>query len=93
MNFSLKKASSTKALTIFQIVDDVGNIHGSITVPLGAENDLLRHWNGPTNQSARGGAPRTASKRGPVADLAQKIIDAGKRRGGKMTKAAVLRGC
>jgi hypothetical protein len=90
MNFRLTKKTSTKLNTLFQVIDDRGDIRGSITVPLGAEDDLVRHWiDRPVTRAA---APAVATK-GPVADLTEKIIAAGKRKGGRMTRAAVLRGC
>jgi hypothetical protein len=90
MNFRLVKKTSTKVNTVFQVVDDRGDIRGSISVPLGAESDLRRHWS--DRPAARGASPAVATK-GPVAQLTEAIIAAGKRKGGKMTRAAVLRGC
>jgi hypothetical protein len=77
MNFRLLKKTSTKANTVFQVIDNVGAIRGSITVPLGAEDDLLRHWAGPT-----GNPP--AAKQGKAKALLRS------RR--HVSKAAILRG-
>jgi hypothetical protein len=91
--FILSKVSENRAIAKFHVLDESKSVVGSISVPKNQADDLIRCWNGPTNQSATGGAPRAAAKRGPVNDLAQRIIAAGKRKGGKMTRAAVLRGC
>jgi hypothetical protein len=90
MNFRLVKKTSTKANAVFQVIDNFGDIRGSISVPLGTEDDLLRHWS--DRPAMRSASPVVATK-GPVADLTEKIIAAGKRKGGRMTRAAVLRGC
>jgi hypothetical protein len=63
---------------------------GSISVPRNQADDLALSWNGPTDQSR--GVARAAAARGPVAELTERIIAAGKRKGGNMTCAAVLRG-
>jgi hypothetical protein len=55
-------------------------------VPLGAEDDLVRHW---IDQPATGGAPRAAAKRAPAADLAEKIMAAA-RRNFRPAKKAIL---
>jgi hypothetical protein len=89
MNFRLVKKTSTKVNTVFQVVDDRGDIRGTINIPLGAEDDLLRHWS--DRPATRAASPAAATK-GPVARLTESIIAAGKRPGGKMTRAAVLRG-
>jgi hypothetical protein len=91
MNFTLKKSGSTNMLTTFQVVDNAGDIRGTINVPLGAESDLTRHW---TDEPETGGAPQAAAKRrDPAAGLGQKILAAGKRNPKLFDKRAVLRGC
>jgi hypothetical protein len=78
MDFRLVKKTSTKANTVFQIVDDRGDIRGSINIPLGAESDLLRRWAGST-----GNPP--AAKQG----MAKALLRSRR----QVSKAAVLRGC
>jgi hypothetical protein len=53
MNFTLKKSGSTNMLTTFQVVDNAGDIRGTINVPLGAESDLTRHWTDETRNRRR----------------------------------------
>jgi hypothetical protein len=85
MNFTLRKSGSTNMLTTFQVVDNAGDIRGTISVPLGAESDLTKHW---TEE------PATAKRPDPAGDLAGKILVAAKRRGSpRVSKAAILRGC
>jgi hypothetical protein len=86
------KVSENRVIAKFRVLDETGSVVGSISVPRNQADDLIRSWAGPTDQSATRGVARAAAKRGPVAELTEKSIAAGKSRGGKMTRAVVLRG-
>jgi hypothetical protein len=46
MNFKLLRKSSNRVKTVFHVVDDSGDVRGSINVRAGEEADLLTAWHG-----------------------------------------------
>jgi hypothetical protein len=82
MNFKLVKKSSTKALTTFQVVDDAGDIKGTINVPVSAEDDLLKCWSGGSSDK----------RKEPVAHMTDTLVAAAKRSARPPDKKAILRG-
>jgi hypothetical protein len=79
--FSLVQKSSNRTQTTFHVMAD-GAIVGSISVPPGQVDDLLKHWHGPQAAAAKPAAKAEASR---------KAISASLRRGPKLSKAALLR--
>ena len=46
MRFSLTEKGRTRIHTTFHVADSTGTVVGSINVPHGQEDDLLKHWRG-----------------------------------------------
>jgi hypothetical protein len=84
MKFRLNKVSENRSVTKFRIMNEAGDVIGSASVPTNQADDLLRHWAGPTDQSATRGVARAAAKPGMAAALLRS------RR--QVSKAAILRG-
>ena len=78
MTFKLTEKGRTRINTTFHVTDSAGDIVGSINVPHGQEDDLLRHWRGANAP----GTPVVAAR--PGANL--KILP-------RLSRAAILRGC
>jgi hypothetical protein len=83
MTFKLERKAAGAVLTKFHITDGKGTDYGSVNVPNEAASDLLRHW--------RGAAPAAATA-GKQARAAQAMVAALKR-GPRLNKQAILRGC
>ena len=83
MTFKLLKKSTGATLTKFHVVDARGDIVGSINVANEQASDLLKHWRDP-------GAPAAAA--GNHARTVNAISNA-LRRGPRLSKEAILRGC
>ena len=82
MTFKLLKKAVGATLTKFHVVDARGDIVGSINVANEQASDLQKHWREP-------GAPAAATKH----QTAVNAISAALRRGPRMKKEAILRGC
>ena len=78
MKFALKKTKTGKTLTTFAVVSDDGNIRGTVNIPRAAEEDLLRHWAGPT------GNPPPVKQEG----MAKALLRSRR----QVSRAAILRG-
>jgi hypothetical protein len=79
-HFTLAQRSVNKAQAKFHVIDERdGSIIGSISVKPNEASDLCKHWHGSTNT----GEKRQA---GPIANARRPPI-------GRMTRAAILRGC
>jgi hypothetical protein len=86
MTFKLVQHSSNRANTIYHVLDaGDGTVLGSINCPRGEENTLLSHW----RDSVPAAAAATAGKQARAANA----MVAALRRGPRMSKAAILRGC
>ena len=83
MTFKLLKKSTGATLTKFHVVDARGDIVGSINVANEQASDLLKHCREP-------GAPAAAA--GNHARTVNAISNA-LRRGPRLNKEAILRGC
>ena len=86
MTFQLMHKGDTAVNAVFHVVDSAGTTVGSINVPHGQEDDLQKCWRGAVPSAA------TAATAGKQARAANAMVAALKR-GPRMTKAAVLRGC
>jgi len=85
MTFKLVQHSSNRANTVYHVIDaDDGTALGSINCPRGEENTLLSHW--------RDSVPAAAATAGKQARAANVMV-AALRRGPRMNRQAVLRGC
>jgi dihydrodipicolinate synthase/N-acetylneuraminate lyase len=84
MTFKLEKKSANRVLVKYHITNARGDICGSVNVSPEEKADLLKHWREPAPAAA------TASARHQPAVNA---ISAALRRGPRMNKEAVLRGC
>jgi hypothetical protein len=85
MKFSLTEKGRTGINTVFPITDAAGTIVGSANVPHSQAKDLLKCWREP--------APDTAANRaGKQARAAQAMV-AALRRGPRLSRQGVLRGC
>ena len=83
MNFRLERQKeSTRALSVFRVLDSANATIGTITVPRAQESDLLQHWKGRT-------AP--AAKQSQAAAAA--ALSAALRKGPRLSREGVLRGC
>ena len=83
MTFKLLKKSTGATLTKFHVVDARGDIVGSINVANEQASDLLKHWREPAAPAAAAGShARTVN-----------AISNALRRGPRLNKEAILRGC
>ena len=81
MKFQLSKESTGRSMTRFHVTNARGEVCGVINVAKSDAEDLQRHWHAaPT-------APAKAAAGGKAA------IVAALRRGPRLSKAALLRGC
>ena len=88
MNFKLLKKKSDRVKATYHIVDAAnGDIHGSVSVPLGqAEADLLRCWSGP--KSAPGST--SSSPQSGRRTMAESLVASLRRQ--PFNKGQILRG-
>jgi hypothetical protein len=84
MTFKLVHKSTNAALATFHIRDGRGDIVGSVNVKPDEVADLQKCW--------RDSAPAAAATAGKQARAANALVAALKR-GPRMNKAAILRGC
>jgi hypothetical protein len=84
MTFKLVHKSTNAALATYHITDGRGDIVGSVNVKPDEVADLLKCW--------RGAVPAAAATAGKQARAAN-AISAALKRGPRMNKAAILRGC
>ena len=82
MTFKLLKKSTGPVLTKFHVVNARGDIVGSINVANGEVNDLQKCWRDSAAPAAG------ASKQSTVA-----MLSAALRKGPRLSKQGVLRGC
>jgi hypothetical protein len=83
-SFRLEKKSSNRVKTVFHVVNDSGDICGSINVAPSEESDLLKHWAGAKDQRQ---PQAQAQSQNP-------FVEALMRAKSKVTnRQAVLRGC
>jgi hypothetical protein len=85
MNFRLEKQSATRALVKFRILNSGGELCGSVSVPPSQEAALLASW--------KGGTTPPAAKAAKAAAGGKAAIVAALKRGPRLSKAALLRGC
>lgn len=83
--FQLVKKSENRLVTKFQVLNDAGDIVGSIGVEPGQVADLLRHWSGPVEGSSSSKAQ--SQKQNPVVAA---IMNAKSR---VVNRQAILRSC
>jgi hypothetical protein len=84
MKFSLTEKGRTGINTVFHITDAAGTIVGSANVPHSQAKDLQKCW--------RDSAPAAGAVADKQARAANAMV-AALRRGPRLTKAAILRGC
>ena len=82
--FRLLKKSTGAVLTKFHVVDSAGAIVGSINVANEQASDLQKHWREPAPAAATTVSKQARAVNAMVAAL---------KRGPKLSKEGILRGC
>ena len=86
MNFRLEKQSPGRTSTRFHVLDSAGSICGIITVANEAVSNLQKHW-----KDVSSSAPRNAAAKQDPSVAA--MVAAVRKRGARVNRAAILRGC
>jgi hypothetical protein len=83
-SFKLSKKSTGRTLTTFHVTNARGDICGAINVPNEQASDLQKHWREPGAP-----APTAAGAHGRAVNA----ISAALRKGPRLSREGVLRGC
>jgi hypothetical protein len=86
-SFKLERQPRGQTSTRFHVLDGANSTIGIITVPNEAAADLEKHWKGVPPSSAKNAA---AAKQDPMIAT---MVAAVRKRGARVNRAAILRGC
>ena len=87
MNFRLEKQSPGKTLTKFFVYDATDSIVGTINVANEAVGDLEKHWR------ETPASPKNAANAAKQDRSISTMVAAVRKRGPRVNKAAIFRGC